>query len=90
MEFDGFGHYEVDGVDSLEDHVARFAGESEDEVKADVDAALVGHIDRVDGALPSVATVDELEGGVVGRFGTVFNYYAVVAVDVGESVEELW
>jgi hypothetical protein len=77
------------GVGGGEDLGAAFAGEAEDEVGADAQAALLCPCQGVEEALVVVATAQALQGGVVARLYADLQPEVSVSGVVGEEVENI-
>ena len=82
VKFNSVGFDMVDSVDSLHNHFCVFSGESDYEMKPNINASLFSHFHGINNALPRVAAVDELQSGVVGTFCSIFNNHAVMSVNL--------
>ena len=83
VKFNSVGFDLVDSVDGLHNHFSVFSGESDYEMKPNINASLFSHFHCINNALPRVAAIDELQSGVVGTFCSIFDNHAVLSVNLG-------
>ena len=64
--------------------IAAFPGKSENEMRAEIDAAITSAVDGIEPALKVMAAIDPLQGAVVDGLQTVFQSYKVLP---GQALE---